>query len=60
VVVCVVSMTGGSSTSQYALGSTDAEHERLVRQAVYLGPLTERLSGKAEVQKSASTFQAFN
>jgi len=36
-------MTASSSTSQYALGSTDAEHERLIRQAKYLDPLTERL-----------------
>ena len=27
----------------YALGSTDAEHERLIRQAACLAPLTERL-----------------
>ena len=48
-VVCVASMTGSSSASQYALGSTDAEHERLVRQAVYLGPLTERLFREAGI-----------
>jgi SAM-dependent methyltransferase len=28
---------------EYVLGSTDAEHGRLVRQAAYLSPLTERL-----------------
>src|SRR5262250_2979089 len=36
-------MTASSSTSQYVLGSTDAEHERLIRQAGYLDPLTELL-----------------
>jgi len=33
----------------YALGSTDAEHERLIRQAVYLAPLTERLFREAGI-----------
>ena len=32
-----------SPTPQYALGSTDAEHERLIRQAVWLVSHTERL-----------------
>jgi ubiquinone/menaquinone biosynthesis C-methylase UbiE len=36
-------MTASSPTSDYALGSTDAEHERLIRQAARLAPLTERL-----------------
>jgi ubiquinone/menaquinone biosynthesis C-methylase UbiE len=36
-------MTASSSTSRYALGSSDAEHERLIRQAARLAPLTERL-----------------
>jgi len=36
------SVTASSSTSQYALGSTDAEHERLIRQASRLAPCTER------------------
>src|SRR5262245_997779 len=49
VVVCVATMTGGSSASQYALGSTDAEHERLMRQAVCLAPLTERLLREAGI-----------
>ena len=35
-------MTEISPTSAYALGSTDAEHERLIRQAALLAPLTER------------------
>ena len=36
-------MATGSSTSHYALGSSDAEHERLIRQAGWLTPHTERL-----------------
>ena len=32
-----------ATSSEYALGSTDSEHERLIRQAVRLKPLTERL-----------------
>jgi ubiquinone/menaquinone biosynthesis C-methylase UbiE len=35
-------MTASSPTSDYALGSTDAEHERLIRQAARIAPLTER------------------
>jgi len=31
------------TSSEYALGHTDAEHERLIRQASRLAPLTERL-----------------
>jgi len=42
-------MSVRSSTSQYALGSTDAEHERLIRQAGYLNPLTERLFQEAGI-----------
>jgi SAM-dependent methyltransferase len=33
----------GNSTSEYALGYTNAEHERLIRQAERIGPITERL-----------------
>jgi len=36
-------MIESNFTSQYALGSTDAEHERLIRQAALLAPGTERL-----------------
>ena len=32
-----------------ALGSTDAEHERLIRQAASLAPLTERLFREAGI-----------
>jgi len=35
-------MTTTKTTSHYALGSTDAEHERLIRQAALLAPFTER------------------
>jgi len=49
VLVCIASMTAGSFTSQYALGSTDAEHERLIRQAGYLDGLTERLFREAGI-----------
>jgi ubiquinone/menaquinone biosynthesis C-methylase UbiE len=36
-------MTGPSPATPYALGSTDAEHERLIRQAAWLVSHTERL-----------------
>jgi SAM-dependent methyltransferase len=36
-------MTAESSNSNYALGNTDAEHKRLIRQAARLAPFTERL-----------------
>jgi ubiquinone/menaquinone biosynthesis C-methylase UbiE len=36
-------------TQHYALGSTDAEHERLIRQAARLNPLTERLFREAGI-----------
>jgi len=35
--------TASSSTCEYALGYTNAEHERLIRQAERIGPITERL-----------------
>src|SRR6266853_689902 len=35
-------MTTTNPASPYALGSTDAEHERLIRQAALLAPFTER------------------
>jgi SAM-dependent methyltransferase len=38
-----------SSSSHYALGSTDAEHERLIQQAARLAPLTERLFREAGI-----------
>ena len=42
-------MTGSGSTSLYALGSTDAEHERLIRQASRLAPCTERFLCQAGI-----------
>jgi ubiquinone/menaquinone biosynthesis C-methylase UbiE len=42
-------MTTSNSISQYVLGSTDAEHERLVRQAARLDPYTERLFREAGI-----------
>jgi len=40
-------MTASGSPSQYVLGSTDAEQERLIRQAARLDPYTERLFREA-------------
>ena len=42
-------MTEISPTSQYALGSTDAEHQRLIRQATWLSSHTERLFREAGI-----------
>ncbi|HKB98074.1 MAG TPA: class I SAM-dependent methyltransferase [Terriglobales bacterium] len=36
-------MTTSNSTTEYALGYTNAEHERLIRQAERIAPITERL-----------------
>ncbi len=50
--ICVISrpnMSTSGSTSHYALGSTDAEHERLIRQAALLAPLTERFFREAYI-----------
>src|SRR5437868_7644600 len=35
-------MSISDSASDYVLGTTDAEHERLIRQGALLAPLTER------------------
>jgi SAM-dependent methyltransferase len=40
-------MSTSGPTSDYALGSTDSEHERLIRQAALLAPLTERFFREA-------------
>jgi ubiquinone/menaquinone biosynthesis C-methylase UbiE len=37
------------SIDDYELGSSDAEHERLIRQAAYLAPVTERLFREAGI-----------
>jgi ubiquinone/menaquinone biosynthesis C-methylase UbiE len=42
-------MTTADPSLNYALGSTDAEHERLIRQAARLAPLTERLFREAGI-----------
>jgi len=42
-------MTTSNPTSDYALGSTDAEHQRLIRQAAHFAPLTERLFREAGI-----------
>ncbi len=42
-------MTASGPTSDYSLGSTDAEHERLIWQASRLAPLTERLFREAGI-----------
>src|SRR5437899_8430432 len=43
------SMAASSPTSDYALGNTDAEHERLIRQAARVAPTTERLFCEAGI-----------
>jgi ubiquinone/menaquinone biosynthesis C-methylase UbiE len=40
-------MSTSGPNSHYALGNTDAEHERLIRQAALLAPLTERFFREA-------------
>ena len=45
----LANVTASSPTSHYSLGSTDAEHERLIWQASRLAPLTERLFREAGV-----------
>ena len=35
--------------SDYALGYTNAEHDRLIRQAELIGPITERLFHEAGI-----------
>ena len=42
-------MAVNNSASAYALGSTDAEHERLIRQAARLAPYTERFFCEAGI-----------
>jgi hypothetical protein len=42
-------MTANGPTSYYALGSTDAEHERLIWQAARVAPFTERLFREAGI-----------
>ena len=42
-------MTANDPPSSYALGSTDSEHERLIRQAARLAPYTERCFREAGI-----------
>src|SRR5579864_6413172 len=42
-------MTAGIPNSDYLLGNADAEHERLIRQAVRLAPVTERFFREAGI-----------
>src|SRR5713101_7001742 len=42
-------MTMSHRCSDYALGSTDAEHERLIRQAARVAPITERFFREAGI-----------
>jgi 2-polyprenyl-3-methyl-5-hydroxy-6-metoxy-1,4-benzoquinol methylase len=42
-------MTARSPDCQYALGSTDAEHERLMRQGARIAPITEQLFREAGI-----------
>src|SRR5579863_2368517 len=42
-------MTASGPAPPYSLGSTDAEHERLIWQASRLAPLTERLFREAGI-----------
>src|SRR5260370_27965865 len=42
-------MTTTNPAAQYALGSTDAEHERLIWQAARVAPITERLFREAGI-----------
>jgi SAM-dependent methyltransferase len=46
-----------SETSRYALGSTEAEHARLARQAAWLSPHTERLFRDAGIQSGARVLE---
>src|SRR6266852_9477997 len=42
-------MTTSHSPADYALGNTDAEHERLIWQAARVAPITERLFREAGI-----------
>src|SRR5437773_1146189 len=42
-------MTTSHPSADYALGYTDAEHERLIRQAARVAPITERLFREAGI-----------
>src|SRR5690348_12356619 len=48
-IISPANMSMSGPTYDYALGSTDAEHERLIRQAALLAPLTERFFREASI-----------
>ena len=48
-ITSAANMTVSSSGNPYALGSTDAEHERLISQAARLAPCTERFFSEAGI-----------
>src|SRR6266702_943525 len=48
-VISPANMSTSGPTYPYALGSSDAEHERLIRQAMILAPLTERFFRQAGI-----------
>src|SRR5438128_8042576 len=48
-VITSATMTTNHSYTDYALGSTDAEHERLIWQAARVAPITERLFREAGI-----------
>src|SRR6266536_5425293 len=48
-VACLANMITNDSASPYALGSTDSEHERLIRQATRLTPYSERFFREAGI-----------
>jgi hypothetical protein len=47
----------GCSASEYALGYSDAEHERLIRQAALIAPITERLFREAGIGSGQRVFE---
>jgi protein-L-isoaspartate O-methyltransferase len=51
-------MTASSPGTPYALGSTDAEHERLISQAARLAPCTERFFGEAGIGRGQRVLDA--
>jgi ubiquinone/menaquinone biosynthesis C-methylase UbiE len=48
-VVTSANMTTSKSTFEYSLGYTNAEHDRLIRQAARIAPVTERLFCEAGI-----------
>jgi predicted methyltransferase len=49
VLISSASMTASIPSSDYPLGSTDAEHQRLIRQAEWVNPHTERCFREAGI-----------